>query len=51
MSDLRKHSKKRITLENHVERIVAEYQRATSDSHFAEAVSLGFRIVTGQFPQ
>jgi len=51
MRDLRKHGKSRATLEKHVARIVDLYQRATSDSHFAEAVSLGFDIVRGRFPE
>jgi hypothetical protein len=51
MRDLRKHGKKRLTLEKHVECIVGAYQRSTSDSHFAEAVSLGFDIVRGRFPK
>jgi hypothetical protein len=51
MSDLRRHGTTRTTLENHTQRIVDDYQKATSSSYFADAVSLGLEIVTGRFPK
>lgn len=39
------HGKRRSRAKDHVERIVREYQRATSSVHFGEAVSVGFDLV------
>jgi hypothetical protein len=49
MRDVRKYGKRRSTLERHTQRIVDEYQKSTSSSHFADAVSLALDIVRGRF--
>ena len=49
MRDLRKYGKRKSTLETHTQRIVDEYQKSTSSSHFAVAVSLALDIVRGRF--